>query len=92
MLFITLAAVPLSLAACDKSEADADTNEPAASNGEKNLCAEYSNCNACISGEQQEGMTEGEAETACGLAVTGCWTTWDKPVKCGSDTYEEQPS
>lgn len=91
---IALTAVPLSLAACDKSETNADTNEPAASNSSDvdNLCSKYDSCDACISGEQLDGKDEGEAETVCGLAVTGCWSTWDKPVTCGSKSYEEQPS
>ncbi len=93
-LLIILAAAPLSLAGCDKSQADADSNEPAASSSSNadNLCTKYDTCDACIAGEQSNGKDEGEAETVCALAVTGCWTTWDKPVTCGSKTYEEQPS
>ncbi|EDM80139.1 prolyl-tRNA synthetase [Plesiocystis pacifica SIR-1] len=56
-----------------------------------NLCTKYTSCSACISGQQSEGKTEGEAETQCGLAVAGCWVTWDKPVVCGDETYDEKP-
>jgi hypothetical protein len=27
-----------------------------------------------------------------GAAVLGCWTTWDKPIKCGGKAYDEKPS
>lgn len=83
------AAMGLGLAACDKSQTNTDTSEP---DDTTNLCADYDSCDACISGQQSKGYDEGTAETQCGAAVTGCWTTWDKPVKCGSDTYDEKPS
>lgn len=57
-----------------------------------NLCKAYTSCNDCISGQIGEGKSRGEAETQCGLAVTGCWTTWDKPIKCGDKTYDERPN
>lgn len=53
--------------------------------GALNLCAAYDSCDACITGQQSRGNSLGEAQTQCGLAVTGCWTTWEKPVVCGSD-------
>lgn len=53
--------------------------------GAINLCAAYDSCDACITGQQSRGNSLGEAQTQCGLAVTGCWTTWEKPVVCGSD-------
>jgi len=59
--------------------------------GLDNLCKQYKSCDACIAGQQAEGKTEGEAETQCGLAVTGCWATWDKPIKCGDKTYDDKP-
>ncbi|NVB40120.1 hypothetical protein G6O69_19900 [Pseudenhygromyxa sp. WMMC2535] len=67
--------------------------EPAGDEGDgpDNLCKKYASCNACIAGEQDDGKTEGEAETVCALAVTGCWTTWDKPVVCGEKQYDEKP-
>ena len=84
------------LAGCDKSQADSQSpNEDAQaakdSDEPVNLCQEYTTCNDCISGEVRRGKTEGEAETACALAVTGCWTTWDKPVVCGEKSYDEEP-
>ncbi len=94
-LFPVLAIAALTLAGCDKSEADRSPRQPGAAESEnqvENLCTAYTSCDACIEGEQQQGKTEGEAETVCGLAVTGCWTTWDKPVSCGEDTYEERPN
>jgi len=57
-----------------------------------NLCTEYDTCNECIAGLKRQGDTEGEAETLCGAAVLGCWTTWDKPIHCGGKKYEEKPS
>jgi hypothetical protein len=60
--------------------------------GPINLCKAYSSCDACITGQQRRGNTEGEAETQCGFAVTGCWATWDKPVVCGESTYDERPN
>ncbi len=56
-----------------------------------NLCTEYATCNDCIAGQQKKGNSEGEAETQCGAAVLGCWTTWDKPIVCGDKTHETKP-
>lgn len=55
------------------------------------LCTKYTTCNDCIAGQQQGGATEGEAETQCGAAVLGCWTTWDKPVVCGDKKHDSKP-
>jgi hypothetical protein len=59
--------------------------------GEKegNLCTEYGTCDECIAGQQTKGKSQGEAETECGAAVTGCWTTWEKPVKCGDKEHKQ---
>ena len=101
LLVVTLAStLALGLGACTKNQTQSDVNTPSADaddpsdQGEfKNLCEAYTSCNACIQGQMQtEGKTEGEAETQCGLAVTGCWATWDKPVVCGDQTYDEPPS
>jgi hypothetical protein len=71
-------------AGCKKEE----TRSPG---DEGNLCTDYTTCNDCIAGLQRKGSTEGEAETQCGAAVLGCWTTWDKPIVCGDKEYDEQP-
>jgi hypothetical protein len=68
-------------AACTKEE----TRSPG---DEGNLCTDYGTCNECITGLQTRGSSEGEAQTQCGAAVIGCWTTWDKPVVCGGKTYD----
>lgn len=83
--------------ACNDNKSETNTPQASADRGapdsgdDSTLCTKYANCDACIAGEQREGMTEGEAESACALAVTGCWVTWDKPITCGAKTYDEQP-
>jgi hypothetical protein len=72
---------------CEKKE----SRSPGDDADDSNLCTEYKTCNDCIAGQQKKGSTEGEAETQCGAAVIGCWTTWDKPVHCGGKTYDEKP-
>lgn len=73
---------------CEKE----DTRSPGADEGDSsNLCTKYTTCNDCISGQQKTGATEGEAETQCGAAVLGCWTTWDKPIVCGEKTHDNKP-
>jgi hypothetical protein len=57
-----------------------------------NLCKDYKTCDECIAGQQGKGATKGEAETQCGAAVLGCWTTWDKPIVCGDVEHEEPPA
>jgi hypothetical protein len=71
--------------ACEKQE----TRSPGE---EGNLCTDYETCNECIAGQQAKGATEGEAETQCGAAVLGCWTTWDKPIVCGEKQHDEKPA
>src|SRR5688572_25737930 len=56
-----------------------------------NLCTDYSTCDECIAGQQKTGISVGEAETQCGAAVLGCWTTWNKPIVCGDTTHDEKP-
>lgn len=85
-------ALSFTLLGCDKSKTQADTSEPASDSETSNLCETYDSCDGCIAGLQAEGKDEGEAETACAMAVTGCWTTWDKPVTCGDETYDEKPA
>jgi hypothetical protein len=70
---------------CEKEESRAPGDEG-------NLCTDYKTCNECIAGQQTKGATEGEAETQCGAAVLGCWTTWDKPIVCGEKKHEEKPA
>jgi hypothetical protein len=69
--------------ACEKKE----TNSPDDEGG--NLCKDYNTCDECIAGQQAKGATEGEAETQCGAAVIGCWTTWDKPIVCAGEEQDE---
>jgi hypothetical protein len=83
------------LGACNQKQDDSGksaTTSRQDDDDDTNLCEAYDSCNACIAGQQKRGKTEGEAETQCGLAVIGCWTTWDKPIVCGEDTYDQQPS
>jgi hypothetical protein len=99
--FMLTALLGLAPLACDKSNSSADTTAPTEqSNTEDrskeaevtNLCSAYTSCNDCIAGQIDSGKSEGEAQTQCGLAVTGCWTTWEKPVVCGERTYDDEPS
>lgn len=83
-----LALSVLGLLGCEKR----DTTPPRDDGGAANLCSDYSDCNGCIDGQMAKGHSEGEAQTQCGLAVTGCWTTWDKPVVCGGTAYEKPAS
>ena len=71
--------------ACEKKE----TNSPDEGDDGGNLCKDYKTCDECIAGQQTKGATEGEAETQCGAAVIGCWTTWDKPIVCAGKEQEE---
>ncbi len=68
------------------------TEEPQEDQRVSNLCTEYTSCDSCIAGQITKGKTKGEAQTQCGAAVAGCWTTWDKPISCKGKTYEKQPS
>jgi hypothetical protein len=71
---------------CEKKESSSPED------GEKkegNLCTEYDTCDACIAGQQTKGKSAGEAETECGAAVTGCWTTWKKPVVCHGEEQKQ---
>ena len=86
---------PSERADADDREADkpaADERDEPKADGPVNLCTKYESCDGCIAGQQHEGKTEGEAETQCALAVTGCWATWDKPIRCGEETFDEKPS
>jgi hypothetical protein len=82
-------ALGVGLMGCDKPSSDSSTNEPKSDDKIANLCTEYVSCHGCIAGQTAKGNTEGEAQTQCALAVTGCWTTWEKPVVCGDKTHEE---
>ena len=72
---------------CEKQE----SRSPGSEEDGTNLCTDYKTCNDCIAGQQTKGATEGEAETQCGAAVLGCWTTWDKPIVCGEKKHDEKP-
>jgi hypothetical protein len=85
--------------ACDKDKKE-ETNAPAgdqadAGEGEGeddeggNLCKLYKTCDECIAGQQAKGVSEGAAETECGAAVMGCWTTWDKPIVCNGKEHSK---
>ena len=66
---------------CSGASKDADSAD---SEKSENLCKEYASCNECIAGLQQSrGLDKGQAQTECSLAASGCFTTWEKPVKCG---------
>jgi hypothetical protein len=72
---------------CEKKE----TNSPDDEGKGGNLCKDYNTCDECIAGQQAKGVDEGEAETQCGAAVMGCWTTWKKPIVCGGKKHDEDP-
>lgn len=58
-------------------------------NGKTNVCTDYSTCDECIAGQQDRGHPKAEAETMCGAAVVGCFTRWDKPIRCGGKAMDE---
>lgn len=72
---------------CEKSE----TRSPGDEATGTNLCTDYPTCDSCITGQEKTGISRGEAETQCGAAVLGCWTTWDKPIVCGDKKHDEKP-
>ena len=76
-----------SYAGCEKKE----TRSPGSneSDGSHNLCSEYNTCDQCIAGQQRKGSSKGSAETECGAAVLGCWTTWEKPVTCAGKEHKK---
>jgi hypothetical protein len=60
--------------------------------GASNLCKEYESCDECIAGQQKKkGIDEGRAQTECGAAVVGCWTTWQKPITCAGKEMKNPP-
>jgi hypothetical protein len=72
-------------AACEKKKSKAPDDDVG------NLCTEYKTCDACIDGLVASGDSEGSAETQCGAAVLGCWTTWEKPIVCHGKEHKEKP-
>ena len=60
--------------------------------GSNNLCTAYATCDECIAGQVAKGNSQGAAETECSLAVTGCWTTWDKPIRCNGSEMKRDGS
>lgn len=73
---------------CEKKKSDS----PDGGGGDKGgtLCTEYGTCDECIAGQTAKGKNEGEAETECGAAVAGCWTTWKKPVVCHGKEHSKE--
>ncbi len=72
--------------------ADGEHRKPASNEGPKNLCADYDSCNGCIAGLKADGDSAKAANAKCKLAVTGCWTTWDKPIDCDGEVIDQKPS
>ena len=69
---------------CSGAGKDGDTA------GNQDLCSAYASCNECIAGLQKtRGLEEGQAQTECSLAATGCFATWEKPVVCGDEEKKE---
>ena len=69
------------LMGCGGSSKESETAESEKSGG--TLCTEYKSCNECIAGLQKtRGLDHGQAQSECSMAASGCWTTWEKPVKC----------
>ena len=72
-------------AGCDKQQTkspDGADESDKSDEDSKNLCKAYATCDECIAGQQTKGADKGTAETECGAAVLGCWTTWEKPITC----------
>lgn len=83
---LTVAALGIGIyAGCEKKE----TRSPGTDDETSNLCTEYDTCDQCIAGQTAKGNSRGTAETECGAAVLGCWTTWDKPITCAGKTHDK---
>ena len=68
---------------CSGASKDADSAD---SDKSENLCKEYASCNACIAGLQQNrSLNLEQAKAECSMAASGCWATWEKPVKCDGE-------
>lgn len=68
---------------------DASNSPQINDRGKANLCRDYNTCDECIEGQHDRGYKKSEAETMCGAAVMGCFTTWDKPIRCGGKEMDE---
>jgi hypothetical protein len=77
-------------AACEQKKTNSPDDGAKKDDG-GNLCTEYATCDACIDGLVASGDSEGAAETQCGAAVLGCWTTWEKPIVCHGKEHKEKP-
>lgn len=75
-------------AGCDKQTKSSDS--PDSGEKKENLCTDYSTCDECIAGQQAKGKELGAAETECGAAVIGCWTTWEKPITCSGKEMKNE--
>ena len=74
---------------CSGASKDSDTAGD--EQGSENLCKEFTSCNDCIAGLQKSrGIDEGQAQTECSMAATGCWATWEKPVVCGDEEKKQE--
>ena len=71
---------------------DASNSPQINDRGKANLCRDYNTCDECIAGQQDRGYEKGEAETMCGAAVMGCFTTWEKPIRCGDKDMDPEAS
>ena len=73
---------------CEKKESSKPEDGDKKKSG--NLCEAYETCDECIAGQQAKGKDAGSAESECGAAVTGCWTTWKKPVVCHGKEHKQE--
>lgn len=88
----TLVAFALGIGTGVSVGCEKQSNAPGDGDKSTNLCTEYSTCDECIAGQQAKGETKGSAQTECGAAVTGCWTTWEKPVVCDGKEHKGKGS
>ena len=87
------ACLALALALCAHLGCDDSSNSPKINNrGKANLCRDYLTCDECIEGQQDRGFKKPEAESMCGLAVMGCFTNWEKPIRCGGKDVDVDES
>lgn len=85
MRVFTLVAFALGIGVGVSAGCEKKTNSPDEGG---NLCTTYSTCDECIAGQQANGASKGAAQTECGAAVAGCWTTWEKPIVCDGKEHK----
>ncbi len=72
------------LMGCSGASKDSETAD--GEKGSDNLCVEYKSCNECIAGlKANRKLNHKTAQTECSMAASGCWATWEKPVKCDDE-------